>query len=259
MAEFAAFGDAKKKSVHLLLTTCQSGAEHFDLLIPRSCNYPGIPVCVVQRKFFLDILRGEKTWEFRDQPASAKAEGKLTEAKHVVVRAGRTPGYPYMVVEVDKTRPVPLEEVIRRHGDVHDFFKSGHVLGLKLGRIVEVVDHTDRHYFRVNFSTKISPLDQAPLTREQKMREEQVPLSFTAHSIVRRPIRELQSQTLAEAFHRFNEAFVIAKSVADVLTNRGHKPLLWQNDTLSWQGTQFDRIQRDSVYIYIELSTFTCV
>ena len=164
---------------------CENGAEHFDLLVPPCYNHPGIPVCVVMRKFFLQILSGKKTWEFRDQPVSAKANATFYEVKHVVLRAGRTPGFPYLVAEVEKVRPFPLEEVFRLHGDEVDknFFKSGNVLAVKLGRIVEVVDHTDRVYFRTKWASKISPMEQVPLTREQKMREEQVPLSFTAHSV----------------------------------------------------------------------------
>ena len=232
---------------------CESGAEHFDLLVPPCYNHPGIPVCVVMRKFFLQIVSGQKTWEFRDHPVSAKAASTFYEADHIVVRAGRTPGFPYLVAEVEKVRPFPLEEVFRLHGDDVDtsFFKSGQVLAVKLRRVVEVVDHTGRMYFRAKFASKISPLEQVPLTMEQKMREEQVPLSFTAHSIVRRPIRELKSQTLAEAFRNFNEAFGIAKHEADILTKGGHKPLLWQNDNLTWQRAQFDQVHTHThIYIY---------
>jgi len=235
LAEFVAFGDAKNKALNLLLTSCASGAEHFDMLIPSANSFPGAPLLTIRREYFMKILRGDKSFEFRSDVPRLRTQ--LRSSSILVLRAGRTPGFPYMVVEVAKQRRVPLEEVKRFHGeDIGEMFDhQTAVLGIKLGRILEVWDPTGFHFFRLDFASKISPGKQLSLTDEQKLRTQQVPLSFKPQNLLRRQVRALPPQSLEECFARLPAIFGMARKAAGELEAHGHKPLLWQNRSLFWR------------------------
>lgn len=199
--------------------------------------FSGLCVLSIQRQWFDKIIAGEKTSEYREDTSRIKT---IASHRFLMLRNGRTPKDPYIVVEILNSEVVSRDHVASQIGQeaVESLFKSDvPIRAIALGRVMEVWD-PKRGMFRKgddkelgwNMSATTSP-------GKHSMRMPNVgplPVDLHVQQLKRRPVSSLPTMDLEEASERIIHCLKRMKQDAG-------SGLLWEGKTIR-VGTRFSGI-----------------
>ena len=131
-----AYGRPEDRHADLLLCSCESGAEHFDLLIPTVS--PNLPKAFkIKATYFRDILDGQKKVEFRTD--TEKLRKMLRGEDYITLQLGYAAASecPYMIVRIDRVAWDMPEDTLRNWG-INDVPVKGRIAFIYIRSIEEV-------------------------------------------------------------------------------------------------------------------------
>lgn len=195
----------------------------------------------IARQFFDEVVSGQKKIEFRDDSPFNRT---VSAKPYIMLKNGRNNRSAYAVVEVKGSTPATLDDVRAMHGEeATRIFKTEALLAIHLGRVVEVWDpKTSTFQMLANAEETVGPLVEKTIEPNKHAARDPcagpLPLDLHVNQLKRRDLKTCQPQSLKQAFQNVRAIVGEAKAMAEEARRHGHRPVLWEGNTLDF-GTRF--------------------